>query len=927
MLNMDFGLTSATVFGSPLQQSIEIGGWTFERTGTGVASMTSQQTFQGRPTLYIGSDIQSTAWAGSGSFRITYPYTITWWILPSQDHYNGFVIYDGVDASGSATDIRIYFHDDRGDRSAREGWQGFLWVSDSRGIFSVASVDRGRWVKISIQRISDSLVNLLVNDQVIGQFGSRSRNAVARIGRLGDLQPSWHRGQAYWSPMTVSATTATASGEPSIPTDLSVSQNGISIQPGVEVSEGQEVKISALISNSGSITENTRFVITVRETGIGLFDGQITVPGRGSRTVETFWTAPYSGNYSILVAVNPFQSIQETDYTNNTATKVLTVSPPGSSASATGIEHTSAEISFNPVSPIAGDTVSISAGVTNTTSTAKGVNVYFWCLYPGATTRRLIAFTQLMTIPPRAQIQPTAQWTVPNLEQVEIQTEVHHQGEIVARGVRNLPIGLPDLGLGPSDITFRPDTPYAYEITPVIVDATIHNYGAKQEQIWAVFTLDGTKEIGRRLAAVPANGTSVVSAQAGLLSIGRHSLSVELTSAYPGATATREATFDNNHASRSITVQSAPDPSIVRLSVIPTNPEAGQPVAIECEVGNAGGTNTRFDLQIIARSREGGDILIGNYTIGPLAPGPPPTHIIRTSWQSVPYKHQIIARIDPQNTAVEKSKENNTATREITVSFDATNIIDSGTTHADRSGDNLSLRENDITRVWTYAKADGVVGPREKYSNLTAADFKTISVPGPQGETCTGDLTVNVWYTGTIDRLTSGVSPIGGEMGDYFARITVGVRPDRSQFDPEDGIYFCPWESKTDLLGEAIMTIGKVILGAAFSSGIGECWGIAAGAAFDVGYSLVSTGRDVTSCDDEVRKIETITFRNVPFIGGQKYQVYIALNSVTKAVAVGLGVGYSEVDFYNRRPSNCDSDGSQLRNRGIQIRDVKLILH
>ena len=108
------------------QQSFEITNWTMNKSATGVTELTDARTTNSRTSLHISSNARSTAWAESSTFRTALPYTVSWRVWVSSAYYNGFAIYDSVDISADRTDIRIMFHDDRSDRTAKDGWHGFV---------------------------------------------------------------------------------------------------------------------------------------------------------------------------------------------------------------------------------------------------------------------------------------------------------------------------------------------------------------------------------------------------------------------------------------------------------------------------------------------------------------------------------------------------------------------------------------------------------------------------------------------------------------------------------------------------------------------------------------------------------------------------------------------------------------------------------
>jgi len=92
-------------------------------------------------------------------------------------------------------------------------------------------------------------------------------------------------------------------------------------------SEGEEVIIEATIHNLGSegeIDVDVQFLNNGVEIGSAR---ALYLPAFSSETVSTNWTAT-DGTNNIQIKVNPHQEIEESDYTNNEATKTISVTAP-----------------------------------------------------------------------------------------------------------------------------------------------------------------------------------------------------------------------------------------------------------------------------------------------------------------------------------------------------------------------------------------------------------------------------------------------------------------------------------------------------------------------------------------------------------------------------------------------------------------------
>lgn len=182
---------------------VDLTAWTVSYSDWGSARLRPSRLHHSAPVFEIASDRQSTAWVSSPPFNQTLPYRAMFWVRVSPQPYNGFTIYDAVDAAGRKTDLRVYLHDDRDDYTAEGGWHGELWVKDAVGRYSVAPVPRAQWVKFTLARHRDGTVGLFVNDQLVGTFTSRSPWPLARIEGIGDTDQRWWAGAASWGPIVV----------------------------------------------------------------------------------------------------------------------------------------------------------------------------------------------------------------------------------------------------------------------------------------------------------------------------------------------------------------------------------------------------------------------------------------------------------------------------------------------------------------------------------------------------------------------------------------------------------------------------------------------------------------------------------------------------------------------------------------------------
>lgn len=179
--------------------------WTMARSRDGIVELRPSAVHPSARSFYIAGNVASTAWVASPPLDVHPPYRVSFWVHVSADRYNGFSIYDAIDVRRGPTDMRVYLHDDRGDRTAQGGWHGALWVKDAVGRYSVSPVPRNQWVKFALQRRRDNSVTLFMNDRPVGNFVSRSALPLGGIERIGDINRQWWHGVASWGPVEIAS--------------------------------------------------------------------------------------------------------------------------------------------------------------------------------------------------------------------------------------------------------------------------------------------------------------------------------------------------------------------------------------------------------------------------------------------------------------------------------------------------------------------------------------------------------------------------------------------------------------------------------------------------------------------------------------------------------------------------------------------------
>ncbi|MFZ1755762.1 MAG: CARDB domain-containing protein [Caldilineaceae bacterium] len=157
---------------------------------------------------------------------------------------------------------------------------------------------------------------------------------------------------------------------PALP-DLVITESDIAFDPTSPVA-GDAVKVTVTIANNGT-ADAVDVVVRLADlsdgapTPIGQPVTIASLPVGGSETAEfSYDTADKAGDRRIQAVADPANDIAESDEENNRAAKVLKVrSPEEKPPEAPNLVVTTSDISFDPASPSAGDTVTITLRLRN----------------------------------------------------------------------------------------------------------------------------------------------------------------------------------------------------------------------------------------------------------------------------------------------------------------------------------------------------------------------------------------------------------------------------------------------------------------------------------------------------------------------------------------------------------------------------------
>ena len=151
--------------------------------------------------------------------------------------------------------------------------------------------------------------------------------------------------------------------------DLVVQESDITFTPNSPVL-GESVRVTVTVANRGTADAAEVLVALTDLSGGGGIGQPVTIasiPVGGSASVEfTYDTTDKAGERRIQATADPENAIAESNEENNRAVKLLKVRTPEEKPPAQpNLLVTASDISFNPASPVAGDTVTITLRLRN----------------------------------------------------------------------------------------------------------------------------------------------------------------------------------------------------------------------------------------------------------------------------------------------------------------------------------------------------------------------------------------------------------------------------------------------------------------------------------------------------------------------------------------------------------------------------------
>jgi subtilase family serine protease/subtilisin family serine protease len=449
---------------------------------------------------------------------------------------------------------------------------------------------------------------------------------------------------------------------------------------------GAQVTILATIVNNGT-ADATSVTVQFREgrtTPVALNQVIDSIPAGSSAVASvTYDSGSSSGDPSFTVTADPDNFITELDETDNSARKTLTLQADAEP----NLELSTSNIGIAPSNPVQGDEVTIYATILNAgNSEVQDVQVQF--LNANASPAAPIAALQVIpAIAPGSSGVASIRFDTSNRsgdQKIQVQVDPHNliaesserdnsataTLSVEHRPAPNLVVVAENIGFSATEVAAG---------TPVTIYATILNTGsARAENVNVQFvdvTSASVRPVGeQQTIEVIEPGTSAVAVAQYKASGGQGSRTVQVV-ADPG-NFIREVSEEDNEASASLTVGSAPAPNLFihsnNIAIYPDQPVSGEEVTLRAVVGNNGSAPAEHvSVQFFDVSSGEARLLGSEQTISEIGVGSSGTAAV-TITESISADRPIGNRkiqvlVDANNRIRESNEEDNTATRLLTL--------------------------------------------------------------------------------------------------------------------------------------------------------------------------------------------------------------------------------------------------------------------
>jgi len=439
---------------------------------------------------------------------------------------------------------------------------------------------------------------------------------------------------------------------------------------------GESVQINMAVKNVGIETaSNVPVQILVETTTDGIVQLDTTqiipeLPVGGTSTISVdFDTRGREGDYTIYVKIDPDDIIDELEEANNQVSAQISIIPvPDVVLSSDNIT-----LSKNPVD--VGEDVVITAKILNDGNyPATGIDVEFY--YDSVSQATLIGASYIPFLAAGDTVLREIPWQANKVgTNVNLYVVVDPQSKIdeltkennqAVKAIEVVPVSEPNLSVSYRDITFNPTT--AKQGGSAEISAIVRNDGfapADSVEVYFYKGVPGTDGIllhSETIQSISPDSASTVSfIWTNIPDSGEVLLYVEVD---PSDTVS-EFNENDNIAFEILNIITLPDLTLSSSSIIltPSFPKDGDTVSIDVAVLNSGGQDAT-NVTVIAYE---GNEEISTQVI-PLIPGNFQAAVSFTyDTSGKTGAHEITVAVDPDNTIMEQSNDNNTASRFIGV--------------------------------------------------------------------------------------------------------------------------------------------------------------------------------------------------------------------------------------------------------------------
>lgn len=438
---------------------------------------------------------------------------------------------------------------------------------------------------------------------------------------------------------------------------------------------GQAITITASIHNTGMAQANNvliQFYSGDPSQGGTLIGGTTipSIPAFGSSPASIIWTIPTASTNGIFVSVDPLNTIDELNKSDNIASKNLT------SATLPDLSITSADITFSPQIPLPSDSVTITATIRNNGETgASNFTVDIYDGNPSASGVNIFSTTvPSIGAGSSVTLQATAHFAAGSHNiniVVDKANSVIENSKTNNAATKTLQVGNVDIDLMVTNYDITSIPVYPAEGDLVTINATIHNLGdAEAKNAPVRFYLgdpdSGGSQIGSdiNIPSVPARGMANISTTWNSTGhAGNNNIYVKID---PLNTIIETTKF-NNIAFKTIRVVAKTGPdlavSAADMNFIPLTPNKGDTVTITANVRNIGtadATNVLVEFSL-GDPNIGGTLIIGSQRIPLIAKGSVVT--AQLAWNTTGFsgEYEVYVNVNPFYEIPETNELNNIA--------------------------------------------------------------------------------------------------------------------------------------------------------------------------------------------------------------------------------------------------------------------------